>query len=418
MITHIPKLATISSTPLTSLETLLLSNQDTIEEWFSKKTLEHQFPIYSSVDIRNSGFKLIPVDNNLFPCGFNNLSKASLPDCIESAKASINKHFDSVKKVLLIPESHTRNIFYLENLAVLRDILLGAGFEVRIGSLLEGLENDGHFDLPSGESVHLEPLVRNDNSVGLKDFDPDLIFLNNDLSSDVPEILRDLDQNITPPVLVGWQNRSKTTYFHCYAEICNELSELIDVDPWLLSPYFKNCGKVDFLKHEGEQCLMKFSREVLSAIEKKYREHGIQEKPFIIIKADSGSYGMGVMTIYDADEIVDLNRKRRTHMSTSKGGQHITQVIIQEGVHTVEAWGKETAPAEPAVYLFGSDIVGGFYRINPTREIDENLNAPGMYFEPMTLADESDDRFYAYSVIARLASLAAALEQKIYEERG
>ena len=36
--------------------------------------------------------------------------------------------------------------------------------------------------------------------------------------------------------------------------------------------------------------------------------------------------------------------------------------------------------AEPVVYMIDRYVVGGFYRVNEARGIDENLNAPGMQF--------------------------------------
>ena len=46
-----------------------------IEGWFRNQWLKYPAPFYSSIDIRNSGFKISPVDTNLFPAGFNNLNK-------------------------------------------------------------------------------------------------------------------------------------------------------------------------------------------------------------------------------------------------------------------------------------------------------------------------------------------------------
>ena len=78
--------------------------------------------------------------------------------------------------------------------------------------------------------------------------------------------------------------------------------------------------------------------------------------------------------------------------------------------------------AEPVVYMMDHFVVGGFYRVHTGRGANENLNAPGMHFEPLAFAeacttpdsskapDAHPNRFYAYGVIARLALLAAAHE--------
>ena len=141
-----------------------------------------------------------------------------------------------------------------------------------------------------------------------------------------------------------------------------------------------------------------------------------------MVKADAGTYGMGVIMVHSEQEIRDLNRKQRTKMASGKGGQQITKVILQEGVYTFETWGDNQAAAEPVVYMMDHFVVGGFYRIHTGRGPDENLNAPGMEFEPLAFAeccnnpdinrapDAHPNRFYAYGVIARLALLAAARE--------
>jgi glutamate--cysteine ligase len=109
-------------------------------------------------------------------------------------------------------------------------------------------------------------------------------------------------------------------------------------------------------------------------------------------------------------------------MAALKEGREVTGAIIQEGVHTSETWGPNSAPAEPVVYMIDHFVVGGFYRIHGNKAADGILNSPGMQFQPLAFAhscttpDEQQDydagpnRFYAYGVVARLALLAAARE--------
>jgi glutamate--cysteine ligase len=42
---------------------------------------------------------------------------------------------------------------------------------------------------------------------------------------------------------------------------------------------------------------------ILAKVRRKYKEYGIKEKPFAVVKADNGTYGMGVMTVRDAKEL-------------------------------------------------------------------------------------------------------------------
>ena len=419
----VPHLTTALTGPLLQIETHLLEHQVEIEAWIRQQWLKTPAPFYASVDLRNAGFKLSPVDTNLFPAGFNNLNPDFMPLCVQAVQLAIERACPKARKVLLIPESHTRNLFYLESVATLQEILIKAGFEVRIGSLIQELEQPTAIDLPSGRKVMLEPLIREDNRVGVKDYFPCMILLNNDLSGGRPEILENLEnQTVMPPLELGWSNRLKSVHFNFYREITDEFAKLINIDPWLINPLFRNCGEIDFMRREGEDCLATNADALLKAVKDKYDQYGLTERPFAIVKADAGTYGMGIMTIHSGEEIYDLNRKQRTKMSASKEGKSVSKVIIQEGVYTFETWGPDQAVAEPVVYMMDHFVVGGFYRVHKGRGINENLNAPGMHFEPLAFAepcntpdptmapDANPNRFYAYGVIARLALLAAARE--------
>ena len=417
-----PHLTTALHGQLERLETHLLSHQADIERWLRTQWQNTPAPFYASVDLRNAGFKLAPIDTNLFPAGFNNLSPTMLPLCVQAMQSAIERLNVNAYKILLIPENHTRNLYYLESVATLRDMLQKAGYEVRTGSLIPDLQTPQQLTLPSNKNLLLEPLIRENNCISVKGFKPCIVLLNNDLSSGQPTILQGLQQKILPPLHLGWSNRLKSSHFTHYTQVAQEFAKQIDIDPWLIDPLFKNCGKINFMKKEGYECLAESVEILLNSIRSKYKQYNIPHKPFVIIKADSGSYGMGVMTVHSGDEIISLNRKQRTRMSSTKEGQAIQQVIIQEGVYTFETWGSDNAVAEPVVYMIDHSVVGGFYRVHTTRGINENLNAPGMRFEPLAFAnscitpdleqapDAEPNRFYSYGVIARLALLAAARE--------
>ncbi len=406
--------------PAMALEQPVLRAIPEIEHWFRNQWLKHKAPFYSSVDLRNSGFKLAPVDTNLFPGGFNNLTPDFLPLCIQAAVGAVEKLCPDAKNVLLIPESHTRNKFYLQNVAILRYIMRQAGLNVRIGTLIPEITQATEVELAENGSLLLEPLRRVGNRLGVEGFDACVVLLNNDLSAGVPEILQGLEQIILPPLHAGWMTRRKSMHFAAYDQVAMEFANLIGVDPWLINPYFERCGKINFQERRGEECLAGYISEILDSIRIKYNEYSIAQEPFVIVKADAGTYGMGIMTIKHVDEIRDLNRKQRNKMSVVKDGLSVTDVLVQEGVYTFESI--DDAVAEPVVYLMNTAVVGGFYRVHTSRGPDENLNAPGMQFvsqafempcslpEPEGKADCAQNRFYVYGVVARLASLAAALE--------
>ncbi len=178
--------------------------------------------------------------------------------------------------------------------------------------------------------------------------------------------------------------RRKSNHFAAYDVVAGEFAQLIDIDPWLINPFFGRCGEVNFHERAGEECLASNVDFVLDKMRDKYREHGIDEQPYVVVKADAGTYGMGVMTVKDATEVRGLNRKQRNKMSVVKEGLEVHEVIIQEGVPTMEV--VDGAVAEPVVYMIDRYVVGGFYRVHTERARDENLNAPGMQFAPLPFA--------------------------------
>ena len=129
----VPHLTTAMSGPLHQVESHLIDQQSTIESWFRDQWRSSVEPFYASVDIRNSGLKIAPVDTNLFPAGFNNLNPAFEPLCIQAVQLAVERIGEKIDRILIIPENHTRNKFYLESLASLKTILEKAGFDIRIG---------------------------------------------------------------------------------------------------------------------------------------------------------------------------------------------------------------------------------------------------------------------------------------------
>src|SRR3569623_2017670 len=229
----VPNLTTALTGPLLTIEQHLLERQPAIEAWLRAQWLETPAPFYCSVDLRNAGFTLAPVDTNLFPAGFNNLNPAFMPLCIQAVQSAIERVCPAAAKVLLIPENHTRNQFYMESVATL---------------------------------------------------------LNIDLSDGRPPILENLDQPVVPPLGLGWFNRLKSNHFTHYRAVAREFSEIIDIDPWLIDPLFLQCGEINFTKREGEDCVARNVDTLVANIQRKYDEHGIDKQPFVVVKADAGTY--------------------------------------------------------------------------------------------------------------------------------
>jgi glutamate--cysteine ligase len=405
------------------IESHIIENRREIETWFRDQWRRTPAPFYASVDLRNAGYKLGPVDTNLFPAGFNNLNHSFDPLVIQAIQSAVEHACPEARGMLIIPERHTRNRFYLESVATMAELFELAGFETRVGSL-EAIDAPQRFELDSDRVLVQHPIQREGRRVEVDGFSPCTIVLNNDLSGGREPILEDLEQTVVPPPALGWWNRSKFNHFSHYQTLARELCERIDLDPWHLSPMILDCGQIDFMKREGEACLEQKVGEMLDAIQAKYDALEIREKPFVVIKADAGTYGMGVMMAQSKDDVVGLNRKQRTRMAASKDGRGINRVLIQEGIYSFEQLGENGHVAEPVLYMIDRHVVGGFYRVHTKKGESENLNSPGAEFVPLPFTqpcvlpapdaspDSDQNRLYCYGVVARLALLAAAREQQ------
>ena len=419
----VPHLITALTGPINELEQRIIDSMPAIERWFRLEWMEHTPPFYCSVDIRNAGFKLAPVDTNLFPGGWNNLTDEMLPLAVQAAMAAIEKICPEARNLLIIPENQQKNPSYLSNILQLQRIFRMAGLNVRIGSVSPDIKKLTEIKLPHGDTITLEPALRTKRRLGLKNFDPCTILLNNDLSAGAPGILEELyEQFLLPPLHAGWSVRRKSRHFQSYEEVSKRFGKLLGIDPWLINPVFSKCENIDFVEGTGLDQLAVQVDATITKVRRKYKEYGIKEKPFVVVKADNGTYGMGVMTVRDAKELEALKDKRtRNKMGVIKDGQPVHDVLVQEGVLTYERM--NNAVAEPVVYMMDRYVVGGFYRMHPERGEDENLNAPGAGYVPLAFQQSNHlpqasarpgasapNRFYMYGVIARLAMLAASYE--------
>ncbi|MFT3778824.1 MAG: glutamate--cysteine ligase [Ottowia sp.] len=417
----VPHLITALTGPINELEQRILDATPVIERWFRLEWMEHTPPIYCSVDIRNAGFKLAPVDTNLYPDGWHNLSPEMLPLAVQAAQAAIEKICPEARNLLVVPENGKPSSFYLASLQRLQEIFRMAGLNVRFGSIDPALKRSAVVPLPDGETLTLEPAQRQRFRLGLKNFDPCTILLNNDLAAGAPGILEELhEQYLLPPLQAGWSVRRKSRHFQSYEEVSKRFGKLIGIDPWLINPLFATCGEIDIHEPQGGECLRTNVDALLTKVRRKYKEYGIGEKPFVVVKADQGTHGMGIMTVRDVKDLDQLGRKPpRDGLSAAAVPRG--EVIIQEGVLAHERI--HDAVAEPVVYMIDRYVVGGFYRVHAERGEDENLSAPGARFVPLAFAGggqlpkpgvragaSAPNRFYMYGVIGRLALVAASYE--------
>lgn len=437
----VPHLVTALTGPINELEQRILDSTPAIERWFRLEWMEHTPPFYSAVDVRNAGFKLAPTNTDLFPSSWHNLTAEMLPLAVQAAMAAIEKICPEARNILLVPGNHNDNSFHLANLAQLKRIFHSAGLDVRIGSISPEITTPTEFPIANSEPLVIEPVSAFKGRIGLKNFDPCMVLLNNDLSGGVPGILEELPtQYILPPLHAGWGTRRKSLHLQCYEDCTKRFGKLLGIDPWLINPIHAKVGEVNFREKHDTDLLASHVDALLSKVRRKYKEYGINEKPFVAIKSDVGAQGMGAVIVRDAKEIDQLPQRRakdrlmgdrRSPDFVDKRSQ-ARDLIVQEGVLTNERM--NDLVAEPVVYMMDRYVVGGFYRVHAERRADESLNGPRSHYIPLAFArnhlpqtsnrpgGSAPNRFYMYGVVARLAMVAASYEleasdpdQEIYD---
>ncbi len=422
------------------------ARHEEVEAWLGLQRKRAAPFITTSVDLRHSGARLAPVDTNLYPAGFQNLST----NAERRAAIQFKECLGDAKRVLIVPENHTRNLPYFENLVTLLRILQAAGFEVEIGSLVAEKAAPLHFKTASGVELIQQPLtIRSSPNRGevrrgagllnifgsskkapspslplmgrelMTDtgFVPEVILLNNDCSSGPPALLEAIAQPILPPVKMGWYRRLKSKHFTAYCALADEFAQAFGLDKWTICADFKAVNGVNFKASEGVETLAREVDAMIENVRKKHAQYGITDDPYVYVKADSGTYGMGIMVVRGGGELLDMNKKERNKMHVIKEGVEVHNVILQEGIPTRDTVAGN--PAEPMIYLVDGVPVGGMYRVNANRDAYGNLNAAGMEFKGMCDEVEAtfncrepmkDCDFRVYGLIAALAALAAGRE--------
>ncbi len=399
------------------------SRKDDIERWLQSLEGGKEFPLYSSMDIRDAGFKMGVIDTNLFPAGFNNLCEHGLNVAIVLFHEAILKRVKNCKNILIVIEEHTRNVWYLENVRVLQEIITKAGFTVRIATYLtfqpDFCDKVKFLELETATGKNLRvncfQAMMDAYEAGREKFD--LIILNNDLINGIPDSLKKCEIPICPPVEVGWHARLKSNHFKFTLDILREFSELVPLDLWLVSALYEVVDEVNINNEHDRLRIFNAAEKLLVEIQKKYVEHGITEKPYVVIKADAGTYGMGILAIEDISHIKDLSSKERNKLFKGKGGEEIHRYLIQEGIPTI--YEVDHKASEVCLYQVEQNYVGSFFRTNSIKGARENLNANGMEFHKICSFPEhqedvevflEDDMFDVYRILCRIAAIAAHRE--------
>lgn len=360
-------------------------------------------PIYTSIDIRDSGDRIVAVDVNLFPAGFNNLNAESVAKASEEMKNFFTlKLKGSGWKIGLLPESHTNNEGYLKNVLTLVQILTQAGAEVRVA--WTGMPIPKAWELKVAEDKVLYHPIQEVTAWA------DALVLNHDLSGGPIESVTNFSKSVFPSPELGWYKRKKSEHFDIAAKVLKLVSTKVDINPHDFLAESLTVGDLNFNSKEDVERLID---EAAKFYEKLRND---SDKPFVYIKNDSGTYGLGIWNFSSLEELKGATKHIQKKFQRAKQGAFVKQVILQEGIRTrfVEN-GNDPVVVEPVVYSVNGSRVGGFLRCgfpeNDDKGAELNLNRPNAWFEDESrIAKELLEVRELYCFVTQLHSVAAAIE--------
>ena len=133
---------------------------------------------------------------------------------------------------------------------------------------------------------------------------------------------------------LGW-HKGKSNHIHTLNDLTKKmiLDCNLNIDPWLLSKFMVQISSVDINNENDRQRLTDAAEELLEKINKKYKENNINETPYLVLKSDNGTYGMGVISINDPKEILTLNRKNRNKLHKENHRSPFRTLLSKKAFH-------------------------------------------------------------------------------------
>lgn len=393
-----------------SLEKFIAENWIAINEYLDDYSKDLVVPFTSSVDIRESTDKIAPVDNNIYPAGFNNLCALDADFSSEVFRKTLDKKKKDIGLIGVIPESNTKNLFYLDHLGTLVKLIRDAEYQVIILSPDQNLFEEGKNLLElvshSGFDIPIYRAEQKGDKIFANGEEVSFLVLNNDQSSPLNLEWGLIKDFVAPSPLMGWNRRTKHGHFQAYHQVAGDFCQKFGINPNIIEAKFRIANDIDFTGKVGFEQLAA-EVDALKAV--------LRPDSTIFVKASQGTYGMGISVVRSGEEILNMNKKMRHKMNAGKNKLKFTSALIQEGIDTIIEYDK--MPAEVTIYLIGGKSVGGFMRANSEKSSSSNLNSRGMVFRKFCISEIRQNQDHKakealYSVVARLSAIAAGLEAK------
>ncbi len=390
----------------------ICKNKSKVEEWYLNQAKGLSFPIYSSFDIRDSGMKVTPVDANIFPAGFNNICDVDKENAPVIFKQYLQEKYPELRQLVVLAEEHTANTYYWENVYTIKNLIESAGYQVRV-AIPRDLEEPLTVTSAHGHSLIVFGSKKVGNKIQVDGVEPELIINNNDFSNDYSEWADQLEIPVNPHFKMGWYWRRKEAFFRNYNQLVQDFAHLIEVPAIVLQIKTESYRGFDINLEASRLDLAHKVDLFIETLAEDYKKADISVKPFVFVKNSSGTYGLGVTKVESGDEIRNWNYKLRKKMKAAKGGGGFDEVIIQEGIPT--KYVGDYGTAEPAIYMVGQKLCGGFLRSHSQKGPSDSLNSPGAVYKRLCISDLKVDTSKCpmenvYGWAAKIGMLAIARE--------
>lgn len=383
----------------------LVERKKPLDDWWIARSRGVPEPFTVSMDIRHSGPKIAPVDINCFPAGFSLLCPEDFDRGVRAFRETLSRRLPGARSLALVPEFHTVNVGYIENLYALQQMLVQSGYPTTVVSLHpEQTVDRVPVELPEGRTLVLERGRVLDGKLASSSGIPDAVILNHDLLGGPPPELLQISQPILPKTGLGWHRRSKHRSFEIYNQLALEFADVTGVEPFSLTVETRLVTGINFLTGTGMDQVAAEADRMVADLARVYETRKTGYHPYVVVKSDAGTYGMSVMEAESGDELLRLNRKQRNSMHVTKGRAPVTSVVIQEGIPTADRLNEFVI--EPVLYRIGHRSIGAFFRSHGTRSARENLNARGAQFQKICLEPLSTGEIVSATPILTPESLA------------
>ncbi len=360
-------------------------NSYEVSGWFEKHLKRIPVPLLASVVIKDSGFKTTISDVQFFPTGLNHVAKADLRNAPQLIKKYFKKYhsdIEKLKKILLLATVRHSNPFYYEHLFTLIQLLKKSNLKVELGTL-ETLDAPSKIKTPSKKTLKIFPVTFAGDKIRVGKFDPDFVLLTDPFTSDLTLKLSNLKQPLNPPYKVLSYMHKRSDSLNIFNTLAKDFSDLIGIDPWLISTQFHVDTHVNFEEKSGVEKIATSTNILLQNLEQKYREYKVAQRPAVQIVNNRGTYGMGILSIRSPKELSELYFKKKAKKINGKSQSVINEVLIQEAVPVRPLFNKFVG--ETVAYLLGNEITGGYIKTYTDKTAKNILSSREFLFQPVVM---------------------------------